>query len=188
MAEQTDGPHSRLEHHRDYLRLLARVQIDPRLRSKLDPVRHGPGDAAHRPREAGPVPRPNRRRDGRLAAPILANHLASACGSSAVRRRDVALEQSLEAAVEESSVRLERWLAADQPGPGDQLLHNEQLLQLSHAMAQLPDDQRTALELRHLRGMTVAQISQEIGRSEAAVGGLLRRGLKTLRELLASGP
>lgn len=51
-------------------------------------------------------------------------------------------------------------------------------------MAQLPDDQRTAVELKHLRGKTVSEISAEMDRSETAIGGLLRRGVKRLRELL----
>ena len=61
----------------------------------------------------------------------------------------------------------------------------EQLLRLARALAQLPDDQRTAVELHHLRDGPVAEIARQMGRTEAAVAGLLRRGLKRLRELLA---
>src|SRR5205807_112185 len=132
MAEQTDGPHSRLEHHRDYLRLLARLQIDPRLRSKLDPsdVVQEALLTAHQKLDQF-----RGQTDAEMAAwlrQILVNHLAQALRKFRGPQRDVAVEQSLEAAVEESSARLERWLAADQPGPGQQLLHEEQLLQLSH--------------------------------------------------------
>ena len=45
--------------------------------------------------------------------------------------------------------------------------------------------QRTAVELKHLKGQTVAQISAQMNRSETAIGGLLRRGVKRLRELMA---
>src|SRR5437588_10694419 len=144
MAEQTEGPHSRLEHYRDYLRLLARLQIDPRLRSKLDPsdVVQETLLTAHQKLEQF-----RGRTDAEMAAwlrQILVNQLAQALRKFRGPQRDVALEQPLDPAVEESSARLERWLAADQPGPGQELLHNEQLLQLSHAMGQLPEDQRTA--------------------------------------------
>jgi RNA polymerase sigma-70 factor (ECF subfamily) len=101
------------------------------------------------------------------------------------QRRDLALERSLEAAVEHSSVRLEAWLAASDGGPGSAAERNEQLLRLAAALARLPEDQCLALELRYLQEMAVADIMRETGRSEAAVSGLLRRGLKRLRELLA---
>jgi RNA polymerase sigma-70 factor (ECF subfamily) len=50
----------------------------------------------------------------------------------------------------------------------------------------LPDDQRLAVELHHLRDTPVAEIAAHLGRTEASVAGLLRRGLQKLRELLQS--
>ena len=63
----------------------------------------------------------------------------------------------------------------------------EQLLRVAEALSRLPDDQRMALELRHLRSLAVAEVAREMGRSTAAVGSLLYRRLKTLREFLEDG-
>jgi RNA polymerase sigma-70 factor (ECF subfamily) len=61
----------------------------------------------------------------------------------------------------------------------------EQLLRLAGALARLPEDQRQAVELHHLKGRPVAEVAEQLGRSPSAVGSLLYRGLKKLRELLA---
>jgi RNA polymerase sigma-70 factor (ECF subfamily) len=55
---------------------------------------------------------------------------------------------------------------------------------LADALAQLPADQRTAVELKKLHGCSVADIAKEMGKSRAAVAGLIRRGLERLRALL----
>ena len=60
----------------------------------------------------------------------------------------------------------------------------EQALRLSAALGRLPDAQREALVLRHLRGWSLAQIAGQLGRSRAAVAGLLKRGLQQLRREL----
>jgi RNA polymerase sigma-70 factor (ECF subfamily) len=102
--------------------------------------------------------------------------------------RAVAAERSLETALHESSARLEHWLATDSSSPEQHAVHEEELLRLADALAQLPDDQRTALELKHLGSYSVEAIAQEMGRSKTAIGGLLRRGVKRLRELLHEPP
>jgi RNA polymerase sigma-70 factor (ECF subfamily) len=90
----------------------------------------------------------------------------------------------LEASLGESSMRLEAWLASDSTSPSGRVLRQEGLQRLAEALARLPEDQRAALELHHLQGLVVQEVGQRMGRSTAAVAGLLRRGLAALRELL----
>ena len=184
MMSQPEANCLPLERYREYLRLLARLQMDPRLRKKLDP-----SDVAQETLLQAHAKKDQFRgqSEAELTAwlrRILANTLAMSLRRYSRQRRDAALERSLELAVEASSVRLEAWLASDDPGPSQQAERNEQLLRLAAALQGLPEEQMEALELRHLQGRPVAEIAQLMGRSEASVAGLLRRGLMTLRELL----
>lgn len=173
-----------LEAHRNYLRLLARLQLPARLNSKLDPsdVVQQTLLKAHQNLEQF-----RGTSDEDLAAwlrRILANTLADAFRDFGGPKRDVALERSLE----ESSARVEALLQVGSSSPGSHAIRQEKFLQLADALAQLPEDQRQAVELHHLQGYRVTQVAQEMERTDASVSGLLRRGLRRLRELLVVDP
>jgi RNA polymerase sigma-70 factor (ECF subfamily) len=76
-------------------------------------------------------------------------------------------------------------LAAQQTSPSERAVRNEDLTRLAEALEQLPPDQREVVTLKHLVGLTLAQISEQLGRSSEAVAGLLFRGRLRLRELMA---
>lgn len=63
-------------------------------------------------------------------------------------------------------------------------MQNEQELKLADALAALPSAQYEAIVLHYWQGCSLAETAQQLGRSPAAVAGLLHRGLKTLRGLL----
>jgi RNA polymerase sigma-70 factor (ECF subfamily) len=86
-------------------------------------------------------------------------------------------------AVEESAISLEN-LAAEQSTPSEHVAKDELLLRLAAALEQLPECQREAITLHKLQKKSLAYVAGRMGRTQAAVAGLLRRGLKTLRELL----
>ena len=177
-----DTRESSIEQYREYLRLLARLQLEPRLQSKLD--------ASDLVQQTLTKAHQNfhqyrGRTEAELAGwlrRIVANTLTDAARKF---QRETALGQSLDQALDASSARLEAWLAADQSSPSEQVVRQEQLVRLSAALARLPEDQRRAVEMHHLQDASVAEIAEQLGRTEAAVAGLLRRGLKKLRELLA---
>ena len=55
---------------------------------------------------------------------------------------------------------------------------------MATALAGLPEPQREALVLQYWQGCTLAEIGAQLGRTPAAVAGLLKRGLKKLRQEL----
>jgi RNA polymerase sigma-70 factor (ECF subfamily) len=183
MLEQAATPHD-LERCRPYLHLLARLRLGPRLQAKIDPSdivqetllkAHAHADQ-FRGQSAGEWAAWLRR--------ILANTLAEAARRFQTDARDLAHEQNLENSLEESSARLEHWLAADQSSPSERAARQEELFRLAQALDQLPPDQRTAVELHHLQGRPVAELAALLERDAGAVGALLYRGLKKLRALL----
>ena len=87
----------------------------------------------------------------------------------------------MQAALDRSSARLESWLAADQTSPSLKAERNEQLLRMATALATLPADQRDAVTLHFLSGLSLAEVGTRLGPSQAAAVGLIQRGLKAMR-------
>jgi RNA polymerase sigma-70 factor (ECF subfamily) len=96
-------------------------------------------------------------------------------------KRLVSRERSLEAELDQSSARIGNWLARSGSTPSERLSRHEELLRLSESLERLPDDYRIAVELHYFGGVHVHEIADRMGRSRAAVAGLLRRGLECLR-------
>jgi RNA polymerase sigma-70 factor (ECF subfamily) len=174
-----------LDRYREYLNLLARLQLDPRLRGKLDPSDIVQETLLKAHEKGGQYRGQSEGEELAWLRQILVSQLGAA-----VRRflqadkRSLGMEVPLQGFLEQSSARLEALLAADQSSPSQRAMRQEDLLLLADALARLPEEQRAAVELHHLHGLSVVNIAGELKRSESAVGGLLRRGLKKLRELM----
>ncbi len=115
---------------------------------------------------------------------ILASTLVDEVRKAYAQKRDLALERSLQAAVGESSARLEAYLADQNPTPAAEAQRHELLVQIAQALDQLPVEQRDVVLLRDVQGHSVAEIARQLGRSEKSVAGLLLRGRSKLRQLL----
>jgi RNA polymerase sigma-70 factor (ECF subfamily) len=172
------------EQFRSYLRLLARLQLPQRLAPKLDASDIVQQTLVQAYRAIGGF---RGRTEAEMAAwlrQILARNLAHAVRDQGRQKRDAAREVSIAAALDQSSARLENWLAADQSSPSERAERNDQLLRLAAALEQLPDEQREAVELHYWQGWTLARIAEHQSRTPASVAGLVHRGLAKLRESL----
>lgn len=176
---------NRLAEFRSYLRVLAGMQLDPMLKARVDPsdVVQQTLLQAHRAADQF-----RGKTDAELAGwlrQILANELAHQLRDNRRARRDVTREQSIQQALEASSVRLERLLAADGPAPDTLADRNERVLRIAKAMASLPDLQREAIELHYWHHRSLQQIADCQNKSKSAVAGAIRRGLKRLQSELS---
>jgi RNA polymerase sigma-70 factor (ECF subfamily) len=176
----------RLERYRPLLRLqLRQMQLDPRLQRRFDA-----SDLVQEALLRAHQSLLDFRGDSEAALvkwleQILANVLTDAVRRERAQKRDVALEQSLDAALEESSARLADYLAGGDVSPVEQAERQEELLRLAAAMDRLPDDYRDVIIQRDLMDVPIAAIAERMGRTGKAVAGLLVRARRKLRELLA---
>ena len=172
MTSTGPGPNWSLDQHRAYLHYLARVQLDPRLRQKLDPsdivqqtlLKSHEAKDQFRGQSEGELRAWLRAILGR----VLIDELRK------FGRQKGELEMSLQPALDESSARLESWLEAEGSTPSQHAERDERMRRFQEALNQLPESQRTAVELKKLHGWTVSAISEHMGRTKSAVGGLLR--------------
>jgi RNA polymerase sigma-70 factor, ECF subfamily len=171
---------------RSYLHLLARSHIGPQHRSRLDPsdiVQQTLMNAVERDHQFRGTTSVER---VAWLKQILANNLADAVRGLARAKRDVSRERSLDPHhVNDSFMQAESWLAAVQSSPSHHAVRSEEVLHLADALTGLPRLQSEAIVLHHLQGLSLVEVGQQLEKTPAAVAGLLHRGLKRLRALLA---
>jgi RNA polymerase sigma-70 factor (ECF subfamily) len=187
MAAESNQAPLAPEQFRDYLRLLAGLQVGPQLRGKVDPSDLVQQTLLKAYRALDQFQGRSLAEMAGWLREILARTLTDAARDLHRAKRDVTRERSLERALADSSARLETWLITSGMAPPDHAERNELLLRLADALAQLPEPQRQAVLLRYYEGQSLEEIGSCMGRTRASIASLLRRGLDRLRGLLRTG-
>lgn len=178
-SNSTDG--ASLDGFRSYLRVLASMQLDHRVRSKVDAsdIVQQTLMQAHKARDQ--FQGSNQAQRAAWLRQILARNLIHATRDMTREKRDVRREKSIQASLDQSSMRLEGLLADDASSPSIKLNRQEQLLAVANAVDQLPEPQREALLMHYLEQKSLPEISEAMGRTRGSVAGLVRRALESLR-------
>jgi RNA polymerase sigma-70 factor, ECF subfamily len=115
---------------------------------------------------------------------ILRRNVTNLVRDNRAAKRDVRREQYFNAAEGSISVT---WMQPVGRGttPSQRVIKDEAARNLTDAIDELPDQQRVAVQMRHLEGLGIEEIATAMNKTPAAVAGLIRRGLQTLRERLA---
>jgi RNA polymerase sigma-70 factor, ECF subfamily len=174
-----------LELFRNYLTLLARLQISRRLQSKVDATdlvqetflkahRHFGQFRGHTEPELASWLR-------QILVLNVANLVRHYYGTQG---RDIRLECELPDDLERSSQARALSLMAKQSTPSQRAVRREQVVLLADALAKLPEDYGELIVLRHLQGLTFAEVARRMGRSVDSVEKLWVRALARLRQLL----
>jgi len=186
-AGDDDARGSLLESHRDYLELLARIQLGLRLQGKADAadVVQETFLEAHRdlpsfrgstaPEFAGWL--------RRALARNIANALRHFYGTQA---RDPRLEKELADDLDRSSQAIATMVAAPISTPSRQAARREDAVRLAEALQSLSPDYRTVLILRYIDGLTFPLVAERMNRSVDSVEKLWVRALAQLRRTMGT--
>jgi RNA polymerase sigma-70 factor (ECF subfamily) len=173
-----------LGRYRNYLKLLARVQIDRRLRGKVDPS-DVVQDAFLYVHSAFADFRGTTEAEllGWLRRVLTSKLKDSVRHFCQTQRRDVALERPIGEEVDQTS-RIIQALASPESSPSQKASRRERAALVADAVAQLPESYREVIIMRHMEELPFQEIAQRMGRSEDAVKKLWVRALTALRRSL----
>ena len=175
-----------LDRYRNYLNLLARGMIGASLRENLDASDLVQQTFLEAHRDLAQFEGTGEPALAAWLRRILIHNLAQQAEYLNRQKRGRKRRVSLDDLLERSSQFVDR--VHNQPiiTPSEHAVQREQAVLLADALARLPEDQRMALELHHLQGLSVPEVSREMDRSILSITGLIYRGLKALRQLLIS--
>ncbi|MCC6511049.1 MAG: sigma-70 family RNA polymerase sigma factor [Pirellulaceae bacterium] len=174
--QQTEGD---LDRHRPILISLAEALLSPALRGHVDAsdlVQQTLMEAHGNIEELGKLD------DAPLLAWLrsaLKHNVLDAVRHLRTAKNNVARNLRL-GDLQNSFVRLEQLLVADDTSPSQVVQRNEDITYMLAALQTLPSNQKMAVILKHLRGHTLKEVSEMLEVSESAVAGLLHRGRQQL--------
>jgi RNA polymerase sigma-70 factor (ECF subfamily) len=179
-----------LQQYRNYLVVLASMQIEKRLQPRVSPsdVVQETMLRAHKnfAQFRGTT-------EPELLAwlrQILINNLAKFVEQHILAaRRDVRREVSIQrigAALEQSTIQLAALVPAATKSPSMAVQQREEAVVLADRLAQLPEDYREVLVLRNLKGLPFEEVAKQIDRSVGATRMLWLRAIDKLRSLYRS--
>jgi len=172
-----------LEEYRAYLDTLKSIQIDPRVRQKFGMSDIVQVTLVEAGRDLDRIQAMDPAGRKRWLRRMLMNNLLDELRKFLNRPPEVSLEP-LRAAAEQSSCRVQNWLAVEDTSPSEKLIREEEGERLLEALAQIDRRQREALILQKWQGWKLEEIAEHMGCTTGAVAGLHARGLKALRKLL----
>jgi RNA polymerase sigma-70 factor (ECF subfamily) len=177
-----------LELYRNYLALLARLEIGRRLQGKADAADLVQETFLKAHRDFVQFRGTTEAELSSWLRHILAANLAGLVRRYlGTRRRDPRLERNLADELDRSSWQLDAALAAPHSTPSQQAARREQAVLLANALEQLPEHYREVIVLHHLEGLSLAEAARRLGRSDDSVQKLWTRALIQLRLLLKGG-
>ncbi len=178
---------ARIEQLRPLLTLLARQNLNPRLWKDVDPSGVVQDTMVEATSKRGQFEGNGSPEFEAWMRRMLLNNLYDAIRKAHREKRNIDREVSLDAAINESTSRLQSQLSNQDSTPSVKAMRREEVLRLAAALERLEPAQRDAVELHHLQGRSLAESAALLGRSEAAVAALLHRGLVKLKSLLKEG-
>lgn len=174
-----------LERFRNYLTLLARLQIDRRLQGKIDAADVVQDTFLKAHRHFGQFRGTTEAELAGWLRKILAMNLANLMRHYYRRqRRDVRLERELSVELDQSSRVLDHGLVSRQSSPSQQASRREQAVLLADLLQRLPANYREVMILRHLEGLTFPEVAERMGKTLDSVKKLWARGLAQVRDAM----
>ncbi len=178
-----------LEHYRDYLRLLARLQIHRRLQGKADASDIVQETFLQATACFGDF---RGRAEPELMAwlrRILASRLSMLVRHYyGTQLRDARLERDVEQELERSSQSLDGALIGRPSSPSVRAIRREQAVRLAQALEKLPEHYREVIILHHLQQLSFPEVARRMQNTPEAVRKLWIRALGQIKTILGDEP
>jgi len=174
-----------LELHRQYLQVLARMQIDPRLRTRASPSGLLQETFLRACRHFDQFRGTTEQEWLAWLRRILVHSLGRLVEEQVFAQkrnvhRDISLQQR--SASSGSGAEAEAGLVSPGSSPSTQAQRRELALVVADQLARLPGDYREVLVLRNLEGLPFEEVARRMGRTSGAVRILWLRALAQFRE------
>ena len=178
-----------LGHFRDYLRLLALLQVKPLLQAKFDESDIVQETCLAAAQAFDQFQGHNEEQLAAWLRQIMANKSAfMARKFLGTDKRDAHLERRMQNNLDRSSLDMAKIIHDQNSSPSRIAMRRERSVFLADAIAQVRGEQREVLIMHGLQGMSVADVAKSMGRTEASTWKLWARGLQALRRIAKEQP